>query len=129
MNSACAEILLHNLIVSTNFQRHICAPTEGSPSQGELSAELTEGVPSMIILKIQMQPHQRDLLLLEDHFRPMGLGDGHVTLVISSQGAGKLLPPSLGRYSFTSTSCPMHWAKCSGFFKARSAPALPTSST
>ena len=48
MNSACAEILLHNLIVSTNFQRHICAPTEGSPSQGELSAELTEGVPSIL---------------------------------------------------------------------------------
>ena len=48
MNSACAEILLHNLIVSTNFQRHICAPTEGSPSQGELSAELTVGVPSIL---------------------------------------------------------------------------------
>ena len=48
MNSACAEILLHNLIVSTNFQRHICAPTEGSPSQGELSAELTEGVPFIL---------------------------------------------------------------------------------
>ena len=70
MNSACAEILFHKmletpdsrrpplfkksggtqhfLIVSTNFQRHICAPTEGSPSQGELSAELTEGVPSIL---------------------------------------------------------------------------------
>ena len=48
MNSACAEIVLHNLIVSTNFQRHIYAPTKGSPSQGELSAELTEGVPSIL---------------------------------------------------------------------------------
>ena len=48
MNSACAEILLHNLIVSTNFQRHICTPTEGSPSQGELSAELTEGGSSIV---------------------------------------------------------------------------------
>ena len=43
-----------------------------------------------------MQPHQCDLLLLEDHFRPIGLGDGHVALVVSGQGAGELLPPLSG---------------------------------